>query len=65
MPAESGEKQLMASKIIIMRTEGEDAPPVERGETPKEIYISGTTGFISLAKTTASLAAYGRGRLER
>ena len=31
------------SQIIVMRTEGDGAPVVEHGETPKEIYISGAT----------------------
>ena len=31
------------SRITVMRTEGEGAPTVEHGQTPKEIYISGAT----------------------
>jgi len=35
----------MTSQIIVKHTEGQNAPAVEHGETPKEIYISGTTDF--------------------
>jgi len=31
------------SRITVMRTEGEGAPTVEHGQTPKEIYILGAT----------------------
>jgi uncharacterized protein len=41
--AHSTEGATAMSRIIVMHTEGEDAPAVEHGQTPKEIYISGAT----------------------
>src|SRR5258708_33955512 len=41
--AHSTEGATAMSRIIVMHTEGEDAPAVEHGQTPKENYISRAT----------------------